>query len=79
MTGKDCKPAVYWLNAFVLDAARTVIRNASHNRSQKAEQSAAFWRRVYGIVMFFTLPINGIIEFLNTHGTFIDSWNWHCR
>ena len=23
MTGKGCKPAVYWLNAFVLDAAES--------------------------------------------------------
>jgi hypothetical protein len=25
MTGKGCTPAVYWLNAFVLDAAEKVI------------------------------------------------------
>jgi hypothetical protein len=30
MTGKGCTPAVYWLNAFVLDAA-TSDMNAAHD------------------------------------------------
>jgi len=32
MTGKGCKPAVYWLNAFVLDAAEADIGRGPKTR-----------------------------------------------
>jgi hypothetical protein len=35
MTGKGCKPAVYWLNAFVLDAATSDISSGNENGDPK--------------------------------------------
>lgn len=45
------------------------------NKKQSEERAALFAVRVYVIVMFFCLPINGGIEFLNAHRAFINSWN----
>ncbi|MFN2302985.1 MAG: hypothetical protein ACK2TV_04560 [Anaerolineales bacterium] len=39
MTGKGCTPAVYWLNAFVLDAAKSDISSRFKRRVEDHRRS----------------------------------------
>jgi ABC-type Na+ efflux pump permease subunit len=45
-------------------------------KKQSEERAALFAVRVHVIAMFFFSPVNGVIEFLNAHGTLVNNWNW---